>query len=188
MRIALVRQLLYSTSVSRELIPDSVRDHLLPSTKLSALPAGVINGELVVDKAQFEGQLKLANSAYVAAAQGFHLYVGLNRVLQDKNGARYYWYLNFYDPKALDEPYWTATATKVQMHDFALKKSDGLAPIFSEIVHLTRPEDIRAPPIVFRDLLLDGIPEGRITLLGDAAHPMAPCEFTVLGSSIIERH
>ena len=78
----------------------------------------------------------------------------------------------------MQEPFWTAAATKQEMYDFALAKTKALDPTFSRVVRLTDPSDIKAPPIVFRDLLLDddAIPNGRITLLGDAAHPMAPCK------------
>ncbi|KAK3711857.1 hypothetical protein LTR37_009375 [Vermiconidia calcicola] len=86
----------------------TVRKTLLPSTKLAALPAGTINGEVTLDNDQFQKQLELAHSAYVAAAEGYHLYVGLSEVLADRLGARYYWFLNFYDPEAEVEPYWNA--------------------------------------------------------------------------------
>lgn len=156
-----------------------VRSHLLPGQKLSTLPAGVINGEVTVEGDEFKHQLKLAHSAYVAAADSFHLYAGLKEVSPDGKKARYYWYLNFYDPQAAHEPFWTATASQQEMYNFAKEKIKALDPAYSRIVRLTDSSDIRAPPIVFRDLLLGdvAIPLGRVTLLGDAAHPMAPCKF-----------
>ena len=157
-----------------------MRRYLLPEAQLSTLPAGVINGELTLTQEQFKRQLQLAHSAYVAGAPGFHLYVGLSGVLPNGNGAKYYWFLNFYAPEACNEPFWTATATKQEMLDFALEKSEQLHPRLAEIVQLTHADDIRAPPIVFRDLLLHDIPDGRITLLGDAVHPMAPCKKGIL--------
>ena len=165
-----------STTRRRDLTSCKVRSHLFPKVRTSTLPAGVINGELMLTSDQFKRQLHLAHSAYVAAADGYHLYVGLNGVLPSDKGARYYWFLNFYDAEAVHEPYWTANSGKREMHDFALEKTHSLNPQYSEIVRLTSENDIRAPPIVFRDLLLNGVPEGRITLLGDAAHPMAPCK------------
>lgn len=155
----------------------SVRTKILPSVHLSNLPAGVINGEVTLSKEHFENQLQLAHSAYVAASSSYHLYVGLKSVLPNGAGADYYWYLNFYDHKAAyDQPFWTATASKQEMYDFAIQKTASLDPRFSEIVRLTNVEGIRAPPIVFRDLLLEELPGARVTLLGDAAHPMAPCK------------
>lgn len=156
-----------------------MRAHILPATKPKTLPAGVINGELELTGDAFERQLSLGNSAYVAGAEGFHLYVGLSSVFPDASGGKYYWFLNFYEPKAVGEPFWTARASKKEMLDFALKKTEGISPRFREIVQLTPESGIRSPPIVFRDLLIDSIPEGRITLIGDAAHPMAPCKLAV---------
>ena len=156
----------------------SVRSYLIPTQRPSTLPAGVINGEVTLRGDEFQHQLNLAHSAYVAAAENFHLYVGLKEVLEQGKAANYYWYLNFYDPKAAREPFWTASATKQEMYDFALTKTEALNPTFSKIVRLTDSSNIKAPPIVFRDLLLndEAIPRGRITLIGDAAHPMAPCK------------
>ena len=145
-----------------------MRKQLLPSLKPRALPAGTINGETILNSKQFESQLHLAHSAYVAAAENYHLYVGLAEALPDGTGTKYYWFLNFYDVDAENEPHWTATASKQKMYEFALEKTRTLDPRFSEIVRLTGPENIKAPPIVFRDLPLDEIPAGRITLLGDA--------------------
>ena len=155
-----------------------VRNHLVPQQKPCTLPAGVINGEVTLTGDEFKHQLQLAHSAYVAAADNFHLYAGLKEVAPSGDSACFYWFLNFYDVEASKEPFWTATATKQEMHEFALEKSKALSSTYSRIVHLTSSNDIKAPPIVFRDLLLDddAIPAGRITLLGDAAHPMAPCK------------
>lgn len=136
----------------------------------------MINGELQLRGEKFERQLELGHSAYVAADEGFHLYVGLSSVLPDASGGNYYWFLNFYDPEAANEPYWTAGASQNEMSSFAVKKTSALHSRFSEIVHLTPEEGIKESPIVLRDLLIDRIPEGRITLIGDASHPMAPCE------------
>ena len=157
-----------------------VRSHLMPHTKPSTLPAGVINGEVTLSGDEFKNQLNLAHSAYVAAAENYHLYVGLKEVLADGKEARYYWFLNFYDNEAVSEPFWTATASKEAMYNFAMQKTQTLNPAYSRIVHLTDSSNIRAPPIVFRDLLLndEAIPLGRVTLLGDAAHPMAPCKLS----------
>lgn len=138
----------------------------------------MINGEVTLHGDEFENQLKLAHSAYVAAAENFHVYVGLKEVLEQGAAGRFYWFLNYYDPEAAQEPFWTASATQQEMYDFALAKTKALDPTFSRIVRSTDASDIKAPPIVFRDLLMedDAIPDGRITLLGDAAHPMAPCK------------
>ena len=60
------------------------------------------------------------------------------------------------------------------------EKCKGLDSRLTEIMRLTGVEGIVKPSLVIRDLVLKdsgGMPNSRITLLGDAAHPMAPCEF-----------
>lgn len=140
----------------------------------------MINGELQLSGDEFKRQLQLGNSAYVAGAEGFHLYVGLSSVLPDASGGKYYWFLNVYDPEATNEPYWTAAASKKEMSTFAVEKTKALHSRFAEIVRLTPEDGISERPIVFRDLLVDGLPDERVTLIGDAAHPMAPCKTLVL--------
>ena len=76
--------------------------------------------------------------------------------------------------------YWTAQASKEELYDFVLEKTKPLHPRFTEVIHSTKSSEIGKPPIVFRDLSLEDIPDGNITLLGDAAHPMAPCKLSLL--------
>jgi hypothetical protein len=71
-------------------------------------------------------------------------------------------------------------ASKRQCYDFAVERSKGLDSRLTEIIRLTDVEEMVKPPPVIRDLVLKdfgGMPSSRITLLGDAAHPMTPCEF-----------
>lgn len=110
----------------------------------------MISGELQLTGKHFHRQLELGHSAYVAGAEGFHLYVGLSSVLPDATGGNYYWFLNFYDPGAANEPYWTASAKKREMLNFAVEKTKALHPRFAEIVRLTPEEGIRSRPIAFR--------------------------------------
>ena len=147
-----------------------MRNHLVPSARARPLPAGTINGELTLNGDSLTRQLDLANSAYVAAAENYHIYVGLKQVFADGERAAYYWFLNFYDTEAAKQGdnFWTASASKQDMYDFVVEKTKSLYPKYTEIVRRTNVEDMVTPPIKLKDLELDRIPEGRITLLGDA--------------------
>ena len=129
---------------------------------------------MTLNKEQYERQLALGHSAYVALCPGSRIFCGLNSVSSDTATARYYWLVVWRDPVAAGEPYWTVNASKQKMYDAALEKMKSLDPKFTEIIRLTKVEDIMAPPIVLRDMALESIPEGRATLVGDAAHPMTP--------------
>lgn len=77
------------------------------------------------------------------------------------------------------ESYWTYKASKQELHDFALGKSKELDPKLTKIIRLTKVDDIVKTPLVIKGLVLNksgGMRNSRITLLGDAAHPMTPCK------------
>lgn len=155
----------------------------------------------MLDRAQFQRELRLGHSAYVAAGKDYHLYVGLSGLqmppnerartqstADDVQSAKYYWFLNFYDTSAAHGPIWTTAATQAQMYDFARQKCQSLHPRFREIIELSGVDGILPRPVVYRNLLLQDMPasKGHVTLIGDAAHPMAPC--TLLQTASILNH
>ena len=146
------------------------------------VPIGVINGEVILTGRDVGDQMALAHSAYVAFGDDYHVFVGLSSMMDDGSRARYYWYLNWKDEDASMEPFWTVSATKTQMLDYALKRTQSLDANFRKIILATSVDEIIAPPIVFRDMVLTDLPDGRITLVGDAAHPMVPCKLQLTSS------
>jgi 2-polyprenyl-6-methoxyphenol hydroxylase-like FAD-dependent oxidoreductase len=161
----------------------SVRNHIFEAkAPLQAIPQGVIVAETSINKSQLDRQLSIAHSAYVALGDGFFSFAGLKSIADDAQSATYYWFVIWNDEDAARDPenYWTTKASKQQLYDFAVEKSKGLESRLTEIIRLTDAEDVVKPPLVIRDLVLKdlgGMPNSRITLLGDAAHPMTPCEF-----------
>lgn len=106
----------------------------------------------------------------------YHIFVGLDSIAEDLSSAKYYWFVNWHDAEAEHEPYWTVSASKQDLLEYAVKHTKSLDPKFTEVIRLTKADDIMMPPIVLRDIVLENMPNRRITLLGDAAHPMAPCK------------
>ena len=156
--------------------PSLVREYLFPNQKLlQTVPAGLLIGQTTLNKEQYRRQLSLGHSVYVALGPGFRLFCGLNSITPDAAFANYYWMVAWHDPVAAQEPYWTATASKQESYEAALEKTKSLDPKFTEIIRLTKVEQMMTPPIVMRDMAPERIPEGRrVTLIGDAAHPMTP--------------
>ncbi len=159
-----------------------VRHHLLgDSTPPQVLPLAVVIGETTLAGREFERQLELGYSAYVAMdtsgpADGGILFVGLNSVGDDGKSGNYYWFLSYKDEAATVQPHWTASASKDQLFELALKKSSHLNARFQELIKLTGVGGISKSNLAFRDLELSSLPVGKITLLGDAAHCMTPCK------------
>ena len=155
----------------------------------------MIIGETTLNKEQYERQMKLGTSAYLGRGNKYRIFVGLNSVSPDASTAKYYWLFNWIDENAAQEvstaagpqlvrstyqsntmqqPYWTATASKQELYDYAMKHTDSLGPKYNEIMRLTPVDGMLTPPIVLRDLVLKELPNRRVTLAGDAAHPMTP--------------
>ncbi|KAL9079051.1 MAG: hypothetical protein Q9157_002019 [Trypethelium eluteriae] len=153
-----------------------VRNYLFPNQDLlHTSPVGLLVGQVTLNREQYERQLSIGHSIYIAVApKGSRLFVGLNSISQDKESARYYWFVSWPDQAASQEPYWTATASKQESYDTAVEKTETLDPKLTEIIRLTKAEDMMTPPVVFRDMLPQEIPDGRVLLAGDAAHPMTP--------------
>ncbi|MCJ1353666.1 MAG: hypothetical protein MMC33_003653 [Icmadophila ericetorum] len=151
------------------------RAHLCESKNLlQTVPVGMIGGETTLNREQYESVMEIGNSAFLARGEVFNIFVGLNSVAEDASTAKYYWMFNWVDEKAAQEPYWTASASKQELYDYAMKHIDAFDPKFVEVVRLTPVDGVRTPPLVLRDLVLKEMPNRRVTLVGDAAHPMTP--------------
>ena len=137
------------------------------------IPNAYIIGQPRLNKQEYERQLSISHSAYVAISGNDRMFIGLNAIGPNAEYGDYYWMFAFPnpDPKVRE---WTAMASKQELHDVALEKTKIFGPRLSEIVRLTKPEQMLTPPIEVRDLELESMPNRRITLLGDAAHAMAP--------------
>jgi len=159
-----------------------VRTQLLSATppQLNHVPLAMIWGEVTLTKEQYERQVALAPSFHMAQSPDFRIFIATKGVSEDKSTASYYWYVSWIDPAAAEHDFWTIHASKEELLEYARTKATRAHPKFLEVVQLTKPEGIVSPPIKLRDWLPGDIPRGRITLLGDAIHPMTFCEYFYL--------
>ncbi|MCJ1303021.1 hypothetical protein MMC08_005827 [Hypocenomyce scalaris] len=156
-------------------IGSHVRGQLLgvDGPKLNIFPLACLIGEVALSRAQYERQLKLAHSAYACHGNGFRFFAGVKSIATNRESARYYWMLSWDDPTVLDHSnHWTLTATQAEGLEFALEKIEGMNECFTELVTLTKAEDMVNPPVAVRDMIPEDLPLGRVSLLGDAVHPM----------------
>ena len=108
-------------------------------------------------------------------SDGSRLFVGVNAISEDLESANYYWFLS--RPNSNTSTSWKTQSSQRELLQMALEWSQWLPDKFKEIIEVTKVQDMMAPSFIVKDLLLDGLPNKRITLLGDAAHAMSPCKF-----------
>ena len=136
-------------------------------------------GETRVGKEQLDRQLQLSHSACSIVGDGFRGFVALGWIEEDGQSATYQWFLTWADEHIAQDPamHWTARASKNELLDYALNMVKPLDDRLTEIIRTTQVEGMQSPPLAIRDLCLEEMPNTRVTLLGDAGHPMAPCKY-----------
>ncbi|KAK9420619.1 putative Monooxygenase [Seiridium unicorne] len=162
-------------------INSRVREHLLSRPNEHTLRTNafaVIVGETTLTGDAFERQISLGHSAYVGIAgdRARSIFVGLNKVSEDGKVGSYYWFYMISD-ETIDKPdHWTRHASRAERLEKALQDSKALDEKFREIIKLTPVEGIRSDSFSFRDAEIgkDEYAVRRVTMLGDASHPMAP--------------
>ncbi|KAF2759302.1 FAD/NAD(P)-binding domain-containing protein [Pseudovirgaria hyperparasitica] len=153
-------------------VGSKVRAHILPDTHPSLVPVTLITGELRVRGTELAHQLSLARSAYVAfGPSNTHLFVGLDRISDDGAEGAYYWDM-IIDAPGKSAP--DAEQSAAEQLCVAKEMAAAFEPELTRLIHLTGEEGIHRPRLVLRDAVIPGMPRTRVTLMGDAAHPMTP--------------
>ena len=149
---------------------------------LRSLNIEQVVGQPRLNKDQYERQLKLAHSAYVTVIQNTHrVFTGLNSIEPDAEHANYYWmYFNSKPEGNFD----LNTASQQEMLNHALDRTQDLSPQLSEIIHLSKAEDMMAHVVFLHQVELTSMPNRRVTLLGDAAHAMMPRKYLYIRSRV----
>ncbi|KAI0816584.1 FAD/NAD(P)-binding domain-containing protein [Xylaria sp. FL0064] len=173
-------------------VNSKVREHILrrPNAEvLNPIKLACIWGETTLSGEAMERQLSLGHSAYSITSKSldYAIFSGLNKVNEDFSGD-YYWYICWDDEDADKPDHWIQHATKPAKLDHILKMTESLKPGLREIFLLTSAEKIVSGMPVFRDAIIPSLPNtGRVTVLGDAVHPMTPCEFRSGGIGTVHR-
>ena len=172
--------------IHKNIHPQTVRTQLsspnLP--QFNRVCTGAILGNATLSEAQYEAQLECARSFYFVASRGFRMLKGLVSVAEDKATARHYWAMNWQDPEACSPDFWALNVPPAERLAFVLKTIEGVDERFASVIKATRVEDMAAP-LALKDLVPMGMPRGRVSLLGDAAHPMIPCKLCYLRTNLL---
>jgi 2-polyprenyl-6-methoxyphenol hydroxylase-like FAD-dependent oxidoreductase len=165
-----------------------VRKHLLRGQDvMKPLPISSIFGEISLSGDDFSQQLTLSHSNYIvmdprlSSDQQTAIFCALNRVSPDGKTGYYYYILLWVDkqaPKRAGEKNWTESASKEQLAAFARKKTRGYPDNLRALVDKIPTEGYNTPGFQLQSVELEPeqLPAGRVLLIGDAAHSMAPCK------------
>lgn len=143
---------------------------------LRPIPLAIILGETTLSGEALERQLSLGHSCWFASEPEARLFCGISRILPDGKSAEVYWTFYYDDDGIGDAGHWLQLTLPAQQFDLVWERSQVLDAKFREVLQLTGPGGLSRKPMIFWDAVIDRLPVSRVTMLGDAAHPMAPCE------------
>ncbi len=146
---------------------------------LKPYPISIINGQAILSGAAMERQLQLGHSAWFVPTPNFYLFGGLTETLPDGKSGSYYWLLYTKDVNASNPDHWLRKASQEEKYEYATKTIAAMDPKFQELIKISGPKGVGDNFMLFHDAIIESLPVGRITLLGDAAHPMTPCKCTI---------
>jgi 2-polyprenyl-6-methoxyphenol hydroxylase-like FAD-dependent oxidoreductase len=160
----------------------AVRKHILHGQDvMKPLPIGSIFGEISLSGDDFQQQLTLSHSNYIvmdprlSSDDQTAIFCALNRVSPDgKTG--YYYYILLWVNRG--EKRWTESASQEQLAAFAREKTRGYPERLRSLVDKIPTEGYNTPGFQLQSVELEPeqLPAGRVLLIGDAAHSMAPCK------------
>ncbi|KAK7942446.1 FAD-dependent monooxygenase cctM [Apiospora aurea] len=143
----------------------------------------LVSGDVHLTKPEMESQMTLSHSSYLVDFPGaddgktYHLFVGLDKLSSPsgpQSGAEYYFHLTGEDEAADGDGFWTYSATREELCAFALRQARDLPERFRCVIGKATVERMKRPPVRLNTLIMESLPVGTVTLLGDAAHVMTP--------------
>ncbi|KAI0802847.1 putative monooxygenase [Xylaria sp. FL0064] len=154
------------------------RKHILGEDPLKVPPMAIIYGFCTLKGKELDEQLRLGHSLYIVDMGSINgstmiFLVTLIEVNSDGESGKFGWSLIWPDKDAVKEDFWVYSATGQEQYDFVVEKTKNLPAKFLTTLKRVDPETT-IPVLRLHTLLLDSMPTGRITLLGDAAHAMTP--------------
>ncbi|KAI0906005.1 putative monooxygenase [Ustulina deusta] len=156
----------------------ATRKHILGEDPVRAPPVGIITGRCTLKGEELEEQLRLGHSLFLVDMNSINgspmmLLVTLVEVYPDGESGKFAWALIWPDEGPTKEDFWVYKAPAQKQYDFVVEKTKDLSAEYLTTVKRSDPQTT-IPVRRLYTLVLDSMPTGRITLLGDAAHAMTP--------------
>lgn len=135
--------------------------------------SATINGMAQLSGADFAEQLSLGHSSYIVYFKRkdleYMLFIGLDSVSDDGKTGSYYWDLIWPCEDGDRDDHWAYTGSQAELLAHTNEVIEGLKPEFRKVVDMTPEHMVLVPGLHFHVCLIDKLPAGRVTLLGDAA-------------------
>ena len=134
-------------------------------------------GEVDLPPSLYEPLRLLGNAAILSGAPGVRQQLGMLSMNKDGDTpiARYFWALMPHREHPTELSDWVQQASKQELYDFALEITSDLHPSMTDLIRYGGPEALAHPQPRFLEFIPpENLPEGRVTVLGDAAHAMIP--------------
>ncbi|KAJ8129759.1 hypothetical protein O1611_g3873 [Lasiodiplodia mahajangana] len=157
----------------------ATRKHIMKGEDpIKTPPMALIQGFCTLHDEELEEQLRLGHSLYMVDMNSINgspmiLLVTLVEVYPDGKSGRFGWALIWPDEGAAKEDFWVYTAIGQEQYDFVVEKTKNLSAKYLTAIKRSDPQTC-VPVLRLYTLVMDSMPTGRITLLGDAAHAMTP--------------
>ena len=151
----------------------SVRIQLLPGFKAIPSPFMMLLGKVVLSKTQYEPLLKHSTNGPLIGGPNLKAYLLLMDYLDDET-AIFNWNVSWRTENfETDYTKWRSTSPELQLEKI-LELIKGWPPEIVQGIAQSKASDIQTPPLTLIETVLPpkGLPRGRVTLIGDAAHSM----------------
>ncbi|MCJ1397172.1 hypothetical protein MMC11_000364 [Xylographa trunciseda] len=160
---------------------DGTRSHVLDqligaSNHQPALSKFVpVFGEVELPPALYQPLRTLGNAAVIAGAPGLRQQLGMLSMAPDHSTASYFWAVMLRRDEPQELSNWVQRASQQEIYDLAIETTKHLHPVMRDLIRFGGPDAIVQPQPTFLEFVApDAMPEGRVTVLGDAAHAMVP--------------
>jgi len=150
-----------------------VRSQLLYPFQAVTSKAVILNGEVELTQSEYEPILRLGNNGVLFGEPGLKGAMFIGEWL-DVGKALFHWTCAWLDGDPEQNHAWSEMASREELHGKAVQLTVHLPSYLADAVKRTGPAGMQKPPIKLVETVLkvDRLPDGPVTILGDAAHSM----------------
>ncbi|KAK4554680.1 hypothetical protein LTR86_008182 [Recurvomyces mirabilis] len=155
----------------------AVRAQLLPDVQAVPSRCIMLYGSVQLSATDSEPMISKANTATLLGAPRMKSFLMLDRHNSDGT-AEWNWGIARLCSveEAEGKHAWVQGASAEELHDQAMEWCQDSPEWFRHCIQLSGPKGVHTPPITLRETVIpsDQLPDGLVTLMGDAAHSMVP--------------